>query len=798
MTTSSLKKLLAGPISIALVCLSWGVSTSVYGATATGERVLEEILVTARKRQESLQDAPLSVTAVSGENMDDVGITSMEQISAQVPGLQIGRGLSTSQIYIRGVGSGLNQGFEQSAGMYIDGVYLPRSRQFTQSLVDLDRVEVLRGPQGILFGKNTIAGAIKVESATTLPGEEFSGSVSLDSEPEFGTVRGTVVLSGSPTENLGARLALRYQESDGYLDHKLFNEDQPASDDTMARLSLAWAATENLQIVGKFSYADSELDGYDQVNHVVDPSILNTYGPPAAIGTFLALTTVPGFATSTQGDEWDSWLANTTYGLLSMDTESTQASVKFDWDVGDYTITGVTGFTDFEWQRFGDADNGPLNLVGINFAEDLESVSQEFRIASNYDGSVNFVAGVYYEEQEFFATNNPTVLDSAALGLPVPHISRTPVFDQETETIAVFAEANYDLTDALVLDVGFRYSEDTKDVIKQVTLGAGLPGATVTYVNPDGTPTAAGVADPGTAGFLAAVWGASFSTFPHDQDLSRDEDHFDPMIRIRWTPSEDTMLYLSYTEGYKSGGVNFSPDSANPDGSPGEGTEFEDEEAEAWEAGIRATVLDGRARLGATVFQTEIDNLQVTSFTGVTFTVGNAAKMTTQGLELEGQFLVADQLEFGGSLMYLDSEFDEFPGGPCTAAQIAAGCPNGQDLSGETAPYAPEWSGTLYAQFDHQLADDWMFLGRVEVSYKDEFFTDADRDPAALVDSYTKINARLAFTTMNGNLELALYGRNLTDEATYTATVDSALSPGIYSAIIEEPRTYGLQVRYNF
>ncbi|MCG8400797.1 MAG: Plug domain-containing protein, partial [Firmicutes bacterium] len=174
---------------------------------ATAQPLLEEVVVTARKKAETLQSAPVAVSVVAGQRMEEVGITNLEQISATVPGLQLGRGVQTSSIYIRGIGSGLNRGFEQSAGMYLDGIYQARSRQFTQSLVDLDRVEVLRGPQSLLFGKNTIAGAIKVESASPLLGGPTEGSLTLDVEPEFGTSRVTGVISGSPTRTLAARLA---------------------------------------------------------------------------------------------------------------------------------------------------------------------------------------------------------------------------------------------------------------------------------------------------------------------------------------------------------------------------------------------------------------------------------------------------------------------------------------------------------------------------------------------------------------------------------------------------------------
>ena len=222
------------------------------GSTAAYAQMLEEVIVTARKKTETLMDAPVAVTVVSGAAMDNEGITNLEQLAAKVPGLQLGRAAQTSSIYIRGIGSGINNGFEQSAGLYMDGIYQVRSRQFTQSMVDLARVEILRGPQSLLFGKNTIAGAIKVETSSPILGDELNGSLTLDVEPEYGTVRGTAVVSGDLTDNLAGRIAVRYQETDGYVENVLIDEDVAEIDDTMYRVTLVWEPADSVAVTGKF------------------------------------------------------------------------------------------------------------------------------------------------------------------------------------------------------------------------------------------------------------------------------------------------------------------------------------------------------------------------------------------------------------------------------------------------------------------------------------------------------------------------------------------------------------------
>lgn len=817
---------------------------------------LEEVVVTARKKPESLMDAPLSITAVSGRNMDDQGITNLAQLSSQVPGLSLGATAQTTSIYIRGVGSGINKGFEQSVGMYVDGVYQTRSRQFSLSMVDVQQVEVLRGPQSLLFGKNTIAGAIKVETAEPVIGDGFNGSITVDYEPDQATSRGTAVISGDLTDNLAGRVALRYQESDGFIDNHVRNSDEKETEDTLGRVTLVWAPMDTLQVTGKVTFIDMEGTGTTTVNQVVDPSLLNTFGQP---GNSLGITSVmgaiaafqvPGYQESSGSYEYDSWLGNEGLfpgGSDEDSLESTQVSLKVDWDVNDYTVTSLTGYTDFEEERQQDTDFHGGNVGGTLETEELELFSQELRIASNYDGRFNFTAGVYYEEQEGTVGRMDTVLDGglggvfgalpasslnpalppglslgdlginslwngqvlAALnpafapliGSELDTIVRTPNNEIDTDTLALFFEVSYDMTENLTLEVGGRYSEDTKAVSKSVTLGTGIPGDVTTYVNADGSLTDAATTDPLNAALLSAVWGPVLSTWPHDIDLKRDESHFDPSVRLLWDLHADTLVYLSYSTGYKSGGFNSTPDTFNPDGTPADGTEFEDETAAAWELGVKASIWDQRARIGAAIFHTEIDDLQVTSFRGTTFLVGNAAEMTSEGLELDAQILLTENLELGGAIAYLQAEFDNYANAPCTIFQTAA-TPGGeacrQDLSGKTTPFAPEWSGNLYAHYTYPLGDNLLLNIRGDAGYKDDHFTDADLDPNSLQNSYWKYNARIGLSAADGTWEVSAFGRNLTDEATISYTVDAPLSAGIYANGREEPRVYGMQFRYNF
>ena len=835
------------PLSLAVI------AATIAPQPLIAQPMLEEVVVTARKKAESLMEAPLSVTAVSGMAMNEMGISNLIQLSTQIPSLTLGTGAQVSNIYIRGIGSGVNRGFDQSVGLYIDGVYQSRSKQFTQSMVDLQQVEVLRGPQSILFGKNTIAGAIKVETANPDVGEEFNGSITLDYEPDQETARGTLVLSGGLTDNLAARLALRYQETDGYVDNQFRGADEINSDDTLARLTLFWEPSDAVDITTKLAYVDSSGEGMNRVNTVADPTLLNTFGQP---GNSLGLTSVagaiaafayPGYQESSGSAEYDSWVGNRAWypnGTDESEVESFQGSIAVNWEVGDYTLSSLSAYTDWDEELLHDVDFHPGNVAGNLEADDIEQFSQELRLASNFDGRFNFMLGLYYEDQDGTIGTGETVVDGSLGGvfgaLPANALSPSlppgltlgdiginsiwngqllaqlgiPGFegleiinsgyytqqDIDNETFSAFAQVEIDLTDTITLELGGRYSDDSKEQFKRNSAAIGIPDQSFeVLVNSDGSLTEAGAADPGIAQLSAIVTGPLLNRPVAQNKLERDETHFDPSVRLTWDMNADTMAYFSWSTGYKAGGITGGVDSINQDGTPGPGTTFGDETASAFEAGIKTAFWDGRARVSGAVFYTEIDDLQVSSFRGLSFTVTNAAESTTQGFEIESQFAVTDELELGANIAYLDAEYDEYDSAPCTIFQEAASTGDcSQDLSGDTPPFAPEWSSNFYASYETNLSNNLILRARADANFKDDYYTDGDLDPNSLQESFWKYDARVAIGSADGTWEVAAYGRNLSDERVVSFTLDAPLSAGIYAGGVDEPRVYGLQAIYNF
>ena len=802
------------PIILATVCPAFAQDQELetYSTqTEDSEARLSSVTVTARKRDESLINAPIAVSVIGGAEIESQGVVNLEQLSARVPGLQVGRAVQTSTIFIRGVGSGVNRGFEQSVGLYVDGIYQPRSRQFTASQFDLSQVEVLRGPQGVLFGKNTVAGAIKIETASPKIGEPFNGYASVAWEPEFDTRHYSTVVSGSVAKNAAARLALRFTETDGYVEHRLFNRDEAQREDSLARLSLAWEPVGNLSLEGKLAYVKMEGFGKEAAVYAVDDRL------PAPSTIALSKLVAPDWAPSTGDNAYISYIGNPQYNDGDAEsTESLSGSIKAEWELGSISLTSITGYSNFEFDQFHDVDFLPISFIQNVEPESLDMFSQELRIATNWGDRVTFIGGLYYEDQD--ASFEATTYFDGTFGvrpqsiLPggIVRVGQRTYFDQKAKALALFGELGLELTDSITLELGLRYSEDEKDIDKSVVVGTGDPTNFNILVTPADTVGSVDLAEylqraaavGGTDGAnAAATYAALLNRYAAELIDTRKEDHLDPSIKLRWQYASQGSAYLSYSTGYKSGGYNFSPDTAEPDGSPRPGHEFEDENVTAWEAGIKHQFMEDRARVGLALFRSDLEDLQVTSWSGTGFVVGNAAKLRVQGIELDGQFLLSDALELGGSFSYLDHEFQSFPGAGCSVIESGLGtCPNSaglgtKDLAGQRGAYAPEYSANVYFAYDRSFRD-FDLSARVDINYKGDMYLDGDLDPNALQKAYTKLNASVGIGF--DRYEVRVFGRNLTDETTYTFSTDAPLSPGVYVGWLEEPRVIGVEGKLKF
>lgn len=657
--------------------------------------VLEEVIVTAQLREQSLQDVPVSVSALAGEKLVDAGIEKIENLQAYIPNFTMSETGIGTNLYIRGIGSGINQGFEQSVGMYFDGIYYGRAQLSRAPFLDLARVEVLRGPQNILYGKNSIAGAVGLHSQR--PTEESEGKVSALYEPEHGEEIVDLVLSGPINDVLGARLAIRYRQTDGYIDNLTLDRDEPARDELTARLLLDWAASDKLQILTKFEVGKFDVTGR-QVEVVTDRRS-NSSNPLFAGRTYAEIldnTQVPlvldidadssvlnnfqDYKRSSNGD----YSHNDTYNI----------TLHADYDREGHTLSSVTGLLRYEFEEVADVDFTGAPLFDGLLQEEYQQFSQEMRWASPVGERFEFLAGAYfqYSELDYFDAVRidsdllPQLLnvaDSAAggnlgdrpadgdvqggtagVGDAGDHLRglRTPRdFTTDTQLWSVFFQGTWQLSQRLRATLGARYSYEEKDGSRSIRL-----------TNDGSQPDFEEVRT-----VLAKV----LSVEEHDLKGSRSSSNLSPLIGLQYDWSDATMLYGTVSQGFKSGGFDArsnqspaaddpAPHNPNYGDDPSEqfigSFEFEEEEALSAELGVKTSLFAGRADLNVAAFYTEYDDLQVSIFDGTLgFNVGNAGAARTMGVEMDGRLALTETLTLSAALAWLDFEFTDFENGQC-------------------------------------------------------------------------------------------------------------------------------------
>jgi outer membrane receptor protein involved in Fe transport len=790
--------------------------------------VLEEVLVTAQLRAESLQDVPVSVSALSGDKMNEAGVMKVEDLQAYVPNFTMSETGIGTNIYIRGIGSGINQGFEQSVGMYVDGTYYGRAQLSRAPFLDLSRIEVLRGPQNILYGKNSIAGALSV--ITNKPSHEFEASVSGTYEPEFGEQIIDAIVSGPLNDDIAARFAYRNRQLDGYVENSE-DGDEPDRDEETIRLSFAWDVTSDFNALLKIEHGTFDVKGR-QIEIVADEASLNPalgganwsqllYGMNAGPDVVPAsvLDTTQNAMRSSNGD----FSENTTDNI----------TLTLNFAMGDYTITSITSHIGYKYDELCDCDFTSADLFFVNSKEDFEQFSQEIRIVSPIDETIEWIAGAYYQdskldfEDAFFVSLDadlPNLLEgilptafSTDGGLTTVYpmgsaqqlrgISVPRYFDQDTEVFSAFLQATWYMTDTMRLTMGGRYSYEEKQASRVLTVKDG-DGNIIPYDD---------LMIPNTSMGIDYLLGAVFKVARNNMEGDREKGNFAPLVTFEYDVSDDMMAYATWTKGFKSGGYdvrsNASPDGTfitNPVSSaldvvvPNGAFEYDEEEAETIELGVKSTLADGAGELNIAYFYTEYDDLQVSIYDGVLgFNVGNAAQAVSQGVELDSRWMLTEQLTLSGSLAWLDFEFKDYPNGQCTQFERITTGLSECDFSGKSNQYVADWSGVLAADYVTNLGDNLELRTTLDVLFTTDYNPSQNVDPNIEQDGYHKINARIALSDIDGNWEVALVGKNLTDEETISYANDTPLAANLaqsvgYYALVDPGRTIAIQGTYRF
>ncbi|MBT8078018.1 MAG: TonB-dependent receptor [Gammaproteobacteria bacterium] len=766
----------------------------VQPATAQdSEPVLEEIIVTAAYREQGLMDVPVSVSAVTGEMILDTGIQKAEDVQFLVPNFSITETGIATNVFIRGIGSGINQGFEQSVGTYIDGIYYGRAQMIRAPFLDLERVEVLRGPQSILFGKNSVAGALNISTAS--PTDIFEGNFLISNEFEHNETIIEGVLSGPLADGLRGRVAARMRNLDGYMSNATLNRDEPEREDWSVRAQLEWDVSDTLMATLKAEVGEFDVTG----RHI---EIINEL--PAAAGPFTGLQynqilqAVFGADPSVGNIVQDE--IRSSNGDFSNNETSTFA-LTLDWALGDYELKSITGYTDFEYDEFCDCDFTGASVFGAALQEKYEQFSQEFRLSSPLGETFDWIAGVYYQtsDHEYF---DQIIVPTDSILVPAINLSSPGAGDLvagtqaareanvDNDVISGFAQFNWNMSDTWTLQVGGRVTNDQRDGDRNLVILAedfsALPAAQVAapvvYANAFAISSANLAALGPTGDFFIAALGS------HPVDGSRDETKFSPEVKLVWNASDDAMLYGSFARGFKSGSFDFRANNRNFYPDMPTSFEFDDEENTNWELGGKFSLGD-TAELNVAVFFTDFEELQISIFDGVLgFNVGNAAKAEVVGLELDGRWAPAEWLMISGGLAWTDFEFTDFQNGQCYFGRApdidldGDGTPELCDYTGESNQLVSDVQGNLNFDFVWPVGTDLELRALYNLFYTSEYDASATFDPKLVQKGYSMHNIRVGLGAESGRWEVAILGRNLSDEKVLQFGGDTPLAGSTFGA----------------
>ena len=804
-------------------------------AQEISEPRLEEVVVTAQKKEQGLSEVPISIQVLSSERITDMGVSSWEEIAQYVPGLTVAKGVQEQSIYIRGVGSGTNKGFEQSVTQFVDGMSVTRSQQYTVPLLDLERIEVLKGTQGVLFGKNTIAGVINTVSKSPTVGGDPDAYASHEVVPDWSSYKTSMATNIPVNDNFAMRIALSTTESDGWVNNVFTSEQEPQTKSEAIRATFLYEL-DDMEINLKVFKSDFERIGqHSQVTHwglsAPPPSIIAA-GRTVAIAAFSVANVAFPQIGQNVGKDFTTTNSMNIYGGQNPNGGTNDAEnmiLNIKTSVNDHDLSWTSTMSEFDFTEGADADMSPLDFLAVSGNEQYESTTHELVITSPSSDTFEYIAGFFIEENEYSFQNeaflngdlgNAPVTNAVlrgALGiggtlwnafsrgaLPANVLSSHHLHDLESSSQSVFAEGTWYLNDQLSLTAGVRWSDEEKELMDSQFLASDITG---------GNTAEAGTLNPVVRNILFGVLGRDTYEFPL-QKMS--EDHVTPSIKVNYEYSDTTRLYLSWAEGYKSGGfdasdnvkrVNYTtPDSSN---------RFTSEEATTTEIGIKFDLPDQNLRANVAAFSTEYLDMQVSAFVGASFVVSNAGASTIEGIEGDFEWSPLDGLYVGGAFTYLDFTFDQFIGG-CTAAQDIAyraannttvNTPRGpqviygtcsQDLKGQTGVNAPEMSSSLYAKYVINTGNGFNVVLGADVNKIDEYFTQNDLDPFNLSPETTKVNLRVGVEADDEKWSLVVFGRNVTNEVGQSFGVDLPLISGSHVGYLQPGREIGMRYRVNF
>jgi iron complex outermembrane receptor protein len=758
---------------------------------------LEEILVTAQKRTATLQDTPVAVSVVSGELLKQKSLDDIQEMELAVPSLSVTQNQSSSQqtFAIRGLGtSGNNAGLEPSVGVFIDGVYRSRAASAIDDFIAVERVEILRGPQSSVYGKNTPAGVISI--VTKKPQREFGA----DFEQSVGNYSSKITrgsITGPISDTVSYRVSGNRNSRDGFIDNIQEGRDAVNNRDRYAlrgQLLIEPSDELSIRVIADTSSIEEDCCGA--------PFYYNDPGN-AATTTALGATILPDdiYARKIKFDR-----------AMETDQEQSGYSVQLDWEAESYSFTSLTAFRDFEEVNDIDADFIDIELSGVlQNSFDRQVFTQEFRVQSTGDNKIDWLMGYYYYDADQDSGGNNrlgsfarpffdariggivSVVEGLA-GAPTGSFigsgtGRTSEFNLLTTSHSVFGKLDWHINDKLTASVGTRWTTEDKEIDAQITTDAPYSAIDFSDATDPLVQTLAGATP---LGALAPVYAGAVQLFRPVSDFYEKRSEQEPTgeFIVSYKYSDDVSLYASGKRGYKAGGFNVGAGSG--------GADFDKELADAWEVGAKIRALDNNLQLNVAAFSQRLRDFQSNAFNGTTFVLTNAGEIQIDGFEFDALYAPTSNLFLSLAGSYLDHEYTSYVGGPQIVQPAGSpSLPPVQDLSGTPLSGVPDW--TLSSSINYVKS-----FGAVEgfanlaARYRGSRNVTSERNPIADQDSYVTANATIGIRDTEGLWTVTLWGKNITDEEYTDGLFNSVIQAGSFNAYPGDPRTYGVTLRLQY
>jgi iron complex outermembrane receptor protein len=692
---------------------------------ASSATTVQEVTITAEKRVENVQDVPVSVSVMSGQALQDFQQSDLHDIMNNIPNLFVLQSGVDDVVAIRGFSSGPNNiAFDQEVSIYEDGIYGGRSAQFMAPMFDLDHIEVLRGPQGALFGKNTAAGAVNV--VTAQPTDTFSAGLTLDGGVIQTGVTGWGYVSGPINDQWSFRLAAKVEDQNGFIENLATGNEDPHTAQQLGRLTVRFRPNDTFDATAMVEYTNMKVTGG-----------INVAGPVGMITDPVDYRYVQDPYIDGQSEE---------NGVTSLNS-----AVTLNWHLGgDFTLTSITGYSQFSTTRFSayDQDNPGDGIVAPTFAnafpEKFHQESEEVRLVSPSGKRFEYVVGVYADNSDYHL-HQVDYYNLPAIGLAGAQSSD---FQQWAQSASVYGQGTYHVLDKLRVVGGLRFTYDHK-----IGDFVGSPAYQGESLQP-----------------ISSASGSINETF------------VDPSVSVQYDIAPRVMLYATYAEGSKSGAFV-----SNSFGTTDANFIYKPEHSTNYEVGVKSTLADGHLVADLSLYDTLFKNLQETQFDPATqsFVAGNAGGARSYGFEGSLNWKPLASLQFNASVAYLDAKFTDFKGAECLATQTVAQCnpsdfnpadPNSvanNNIAGEPLPYASKWTANFEAHHKLDITNNLRLDTTVDASVRSTYVTSDDYSPIyGMQPTYVKIDARVQIGRPDGRWAFAVVGKNLTNVLTVGDALD--------------------------